>query len=51
MRFIVGSNVAPEQEPVFVLVKDNWNDWYIWYTMYAVVAVKYPRRSLCIFKS
>jgi hypothetical protein len=39
MRFIVGSNTVPEQQPVFALLKDNWNDWYKWYTMYAVTAI------------
>jgi AAA domain, putative AbiEii toxin, Type IV TA system len=39
MRFVVDNIVPPEDAPVFVLLKDNWNDWFIWYTMYSVFAV------------
>lgn len=41
MKFVLAhpSTVAPTSEPVFVLVKDNWNDWFIWYTLYSVTAV------------
>ncbi len=41
MKFVLAnpSTIAPTPEPIFALVKDNWNDWFIWHTLYSVTAV------------